>query len=108
MRRTILRIEKQDGEPLGIEVNGRRLTGGFERGLFYAAVLLLAFGALWVTVVVVLPLLGFALGVLFSIVGVGIAVAAIVVALVVLWAVISLLLERSTERRRRRDGWDDE
>ncbi len=107
MRRTILKIETQDGDPLEIEVNGRRLTGGFERGAFYAAVALLAFGALWVTVVVVLPLLGIALGVLFSIVGAGIAVAAIVLALVVLWGVVSLLLERSSERRRRRDGWDE-
>ena len=107
MRRTILRIEKQDGEPLGIEVNGRLLTGGFERGIFYVAVLLLALGALWVTVVVVLPLLGIVLGVLFSIVGAGIAVAAIVLVLVVLWVVVSLLLERSTERRRRRDDWED-
>ncbi len=107
MRRTILKIEKEGGEPLEMEVNGRRLTGSFERGAFYAAAALLGFGALWVTVVVVLPLLGIVLGVLFSIVGVGIAVAAIVLALVVLWGVVSLLLDRSSERRRRRGGWDE-
>ena len=108
MRKTIIRIEKPDGEPLEIEVNGRHLTGSFERGIFYAAAILLALGALWVTVFVVLPLLGIVLGFLFSIVGAGIAIAAIVVALVVLWAVISPLLERSTERRRHRDDWEDE
>lgn len=107
MRRTILKIEKADGEPLEIEVNGKRFTGGLERGAFYAAIVLLALGTLWVTLFVVLPLVGAALGVLFSIVGIGIVVVAIVLAFVLLWGVVSLLLERSSERRRRRDGWDD-
>ena len=35
MRRTLLRIEKEDGEPLHIEVNGRCLAGRVERGAFY-------------------------------------------------------------------------
>ena len=42
MRRTILRIEKEEGEPLYIEVNGTRLTGRVERGAFYAVAALLA------------------------------------------------------------------
>jgi hypothetical protein len=82
MRRTILRIENEDGDPLDIEVNGRRLTGRFERGVFYTAVVLFVLGTLWVTVFIVLPLLGTALGVVFSIIGVGIVVVAIVLALV--------------------------
>ena len=107
MRRTILKIEKEDDEPLEIEVNGRRLTGDIERGVFYVAVVLLVSGALWLTVVVVLPLLGIALGVVFAIIGVGIVVVAIGLVLVLLWRVVSAFLEGSTERGRRRDEWDE-
>ena len=107
MKRTILKVEKEEGRPLEIEVNGRRLTGAVERGAFYTAVVLLALGTLWVTVAVVLPLLGIVLGVLFSIVGVGLVVIVILLALLLLWVVISSLLERSSERRGRGDGWDE-
>ncbi len=107
MRRTLLRIEKEDGVPLEIEVNGRRLTGGFERGAFYGAVVLLALGALWVTVAVVLPMFGVILTVLVSIIGVGILVVIIGLVIVFLWSVVSLFLERSFQRRRRTDDWED-
>ena len=107
MRRTVLRIEKQDGEPLEVEVNGRLLTGGFERGVFYGAVALLALGALWVTVAVVLPMFGVVLTVLVSIVGVGILVVIIALVMVFLWVVVRVLLERSSERRRRANDWEE-
>ena len=107
MRRTLLRLEKEDGEPLEIEVNGRRLTGGFERGAFYGALVLLVLGALWVTVAVVLPMVGVVLTVLVSIIGVAILVGIIGLVMVFLWSVVSLLLERSSERRRRADDWHE-
>ncbi len=107
MKRTILRIEKEDGEPLDIEVNGRRLTGRFERGVFYTVAALLALGTLWVTVAVVLPLLGAVLGVVFSIVGVGLTIVAIVVVLVLVWVVVNGVLGRSSGGRRGRDDWDE-
>ncbi len=107
MRRTILKIEKQDGEPLEIEVNGKRLVGAFERGLFYGAVALLGLGTLWVTVTVVLPLVGVVLGLFVSIVGVAVTVAAILLLLALIWVVVSTLLDRSSGRRRERDDWDE-
>ena len=107
MRRTILRIEKEYGEPLDIEVNGRCLTGKVERGALYAAVVLLALGTMWVTVAIVLPLLWAACRIAFSMVGFGTAVVAVVLALVLLWVVVRALLERSSGGRRGRDGWDD-
>ena len=107
MTRTYLRIEKHDDEPLELEVNGKRLTGPVERGAFYAAGILLALGTLWVTVAVVLPLLGVLLSILFSLVGIGIIVVAIVVIGVLLWVVVSTLLERTSPRRRGRDGWEE-
>ena len=107
MRRTILKIEKDDGEPLEMEVNGRRLTGRFERGIFYIFVALLALGTLWVIVAVVLPLVGIVLGFLFSIVGFSIIVIAVVLVLVVLWLVVSRIQERSSGRRKRREGWEE-
>ena len=107
MRRTILKIEKQDGEPLEIEVNGKRLVGAFERGLIYGAVALLGLGTLWVTVTVVLPLVGVVLGLFVSIVGVAVTVAAILLLLALIWVVVSTLLDRSSGRRRERDDWDE-
>ena len=59
------------------------------------------------TVAVVLPLLVAALGILFSIVGVGLTILAIVLVLALLWVAIRVLLERSSGRRRGRDGWDE-
>ena len=107
MRRTVLRIEKEDGAPLEVEVNGRLLTGGFERGVFYGAVALLALGALWVTVAVVLPMFGAILTVLVSIVGVGILVVIIALGIVFLWVVVRMFLERSSERGRRANDWEE-
>ena len=107
MRRTILKIEKEDDEPLEIEVNGRCLTGRLERGAFYTAVVLLGLGTLWVTVAVVLPLLGIVLSLVVSIIGVAITVVAIVLVLALLWVVISTLLDRLSGRRRGRDELDE-
>ena len=107
MRRTILRIEKDEDEPLDIEVNGRRLTGSVERGLFYTAAGLLALGALWVTIAVVLPFVGVLVGLLFSLVGIGIAIIAIVVVVVLLWVSLNALLQRSPRGRRARDDWEE-
>ena len=107
MRRTILRIEKDQGEPLDIEVNGRRLVGSVERGLFYTAAGLLALGALWVTVAVVLPFVGVLIGLLFSLVGIGLVIVVIVVVAVLSWVVLNALLERSSRGKRVRDDWEE-
>lgn len=88
MTKTLLKVETNDDAPLEIEVNGRRLTGALERGMFYAAVGLGALGAVWVTLSVVLPLLGSILGILLSLLGIGVVIAGII--LVVLMAAIVL------------------
>ena len=62
MKRTIIRIEKEDGAPPEIEINGRPMKGPFERAALYAAALFVAIGILFLVVYVVLPLLGIALG----------------------------------------------
>lgn len=101
MKKTILKIELNEGAPLDIEVNGRRLRGALERGVFYVAAGLSALGAVWVTVSVVLPLLGSILGTLVSLLGIGIMIAgtllAVLTAVIVLGAVVS--------GRQRRGRW---
>ena len=107
MKRTILKIEKDNGEPLEIEINGRPLTGRFERATFFAALGLLGLGTLWVIVAVVLPMLGVVLSLAVSVVIVGVIILAAVLVVVLLWGLGNMLLDRSSERRRRSGGWED-
>ena len=107
MKRTILKIEKENGLPLEIEINGKALTGRFQRAAFFAAVGLLGLGTLWVTVAFILPMLGIVLSLAASVVLVGIVIVAALVLLILVWGLVGVLLDRSSERRGRNEGWED-
>ena len=97
MKKTIIKIESEKGLPPDIEVNGKRLRGATERVLFYTAVALLALGVIWLTIYVLLPILGIVLGLVFALIGVGIIVVGLVLAAAIIAGVVELL---SREKRR--------
>ena len=101
-----MKIEKEEGFPLEIEVNGKRLSGAVERGGFFAAVTLAAVGVLLLIVYVILPLLGVALGLIFAIFGVGLLIVAVIVAIVIIGGLVGGLLKESSRDGRRNDDWD--
>ncbi len=94
MKKTIIKIESEKGLPPEIEINGKRLTGTVERVAFYAAVALLALGVIWLTIYVLLPLLGIVLGLVFALIGVGIIVLGIVLAAAIIAGVLELLFRK--------------
>lgn len=71
MKRTIIKVEHEKGFPLEIQINGRLLTSLTERVLFYIALVLLAVGALWAVLYVLLPIIWFVIKLVFSIIGIG-------------------------------------
>lgn len=105
MKRTIIRIEKEDGAPPEIEINGRPMKGPFERAALYAAALFVAIGILFLVVYVVLPLLGIALGIVFALVGIGIVAFGIILVLALLGGVLGTLLDKLSRGQGRRDNW---
>ena len=105
MKRTFLRIEKEEGFPLEIEINGRHLSGAFERAAFYASVALAAFGILLLLVYVVLPLLGIALGLIFGVLGIGLLILGVGVAVMIVGGLIGGILEGRSRGSRRDDDW---
>jgi len=106
MKRTIIKIEKEEGLPLEIEVNGRHISGALERAAFFAAVALAAIGVLLLIVYVILPLLGIALGLVFAIFGVGLLIVGVIVAIVIIGGLVGGLLEKRSTDVRRNDDWD--
>ncbi len=105
MKRTFLRIEKEEGFPLEIEINGRQLSGAFERAAFYASVALGAFGILLLLTYVVLPLLGIALGLIFGILGIGLLIFGVGIAIVIVGGLVGGILEGRSRGDRRDDDW---
>ena len=96
MKRTIIKLEFEKGSPLDIEINGRQLTGLAERSIFYVAAVLLALGAGWAIINVLLPLLWIVLKFLLSIIGIGF----IVVGLIIVVAFVFGLLKWRSDKRR--------
>ncbi len=107
MKRTFLRIEKDDGFPLEIVINGRHLSGAVERAVFFVSVALAAIGVLLLLVYVVLPLLGIALGLIFGIIGIGLLIVGVGVAITIIGGLIGGILERRSRGGRREDNWFD-
>ena len=105
MKRTYLRIEKEEGLPLDIEINGRNLSGAFERTVFYASISVAALGMLLLLVYVVLPLLGIALGLVFGILGVALVIFGVGVVIVILGGLIGGALEGRPGGGHRDDDW---
>lgn len=106
MKRTILKIEHEEGFPLEIEVNGKRLSRTVERAGFFAAVTLAAVGVLLLIVYVILPLLGIALGLIFAIFGVGLLIVGVIVSIVIIGGLAGGLLKEGSRESRRNDEWD--
>lgn len=101
MRRTIIRVEAEQGLPLEIELNGSLLTGRVERAAFFGAAGLLGLGLVLLTVYVLLPLLGIAIGVMFAVFGVLVVVLALIFAVALVGGVLG------TAFHRRRDSNDE-
>ncbi len=106
MKRTFLKIEKEDGFPLEIEINGRHLSGALEQVAFFASVALAAIGILLLLVYVVLPLLGIALGLIFGIIGIGLLIVGVGVVIAIIGGLIGGMLEGRSRGGRRDDDWD--
>lgn len=92
MKKTIIKIESEKGLPAEIEINGKRLTDSVERFIFYAAVLLLCVGVIWLTIYVLLPLLGIVLGLVFALIGVGIITIGLLLGIAIVVGLVEGLL----------------
>lgn len=103
MRKTIIKIESEEGSPPDIEINGKRLTGSVERVTFYAAIVLLALGILWLTIYVLLPILGIVLGLVFALIGVGIIFVGLILAAAIITGVVELLFQERRHKNHRND-----
>ena len=103
MKRTLLRIEKEDGFPLEIEINGKHLSGSLERTSFFVSIALAAVGVLLLLVYVVLPLLGIALGLIIGIIGIGLLIVGVGVVIAIIGEVIGGMLEGRSRGGRRGD-----
>ena len=88
MKRTIIKLEFEKGSPLDIEINGRQLTGIIERSVFYVAAVLLALGAGWAIINVLLPLVWIFLKFLLSIIGIGFIVLGLIIVVAFVFGLI--------------------
>lgn len=100
MRKTLIHIATETGRPLEIEINSRRLEHRAERAAFYVASAMIGLGVVWLTLFVVLPLLGIALGIMFSIIGLLLVVVGIVVAVLIVGGLVESFFDRRRDRRR--------
>ena len=103
MKKTIIKIESEKGSPPDIEINGKRLTGTNERVIFYAAVVLISLGILWLTIYVLLPILGIVLGLVFALIGVGIIFLGLVLAAAIIAGVVELMFQEKRHTGHRND-----
>ncbi len=88
MKRTIIKLEFEKGSPLDIEINGRQLIGIIERSVFYVAAVLLALGAGWAIINVLLPLVWIFLKFLLSIIGIGFIVLGLIIVVAFVFGLI--------------------
>lgn len=107
MKRTFLKIEKEDDSSLEIVINGKHLSGTVERATFIASVVLAAIAVLLLIVYIVLPLIGIALGIAFAIIGVGLLIVGVMAAIAIIGGLVSGMLEGRSRGGRRDDDWDE-
>jgi hypothetical protein len=103
MKKTLIKIEYDKGSPPEIEINGKPLTSATERAVFYIISVLLALGAVWAIFYVLLPLIGWVLKLLFSIIGLGF----IILGLVLVVAIVLGILKWQFDKRRKNGFWND-
>ena len=103
MKKTIIKIEYEKGLPPEIEINGKQLTSATERVVFYIIVVLLALGAVWAVIYVLVPLIWFVLKLLFSIIGFGF----IIVGLVLVVAIVFGIYKWQFDKRGKNNLWDE-
>ncbi len=103
MKRTIIKIEFEEGFPLDIEVNGKELATVTERAVFYVVLVLFALGGGWLVLYILFPLVWFVLKLLFSIVSFGFILLGVILTVVIVIA----LIKWQFNTRRKDDFWDD-
>ena len=103
MKKTIIKVDYENGAPLDIEIYGKRLSSVPERAVFYLVVMLLIAGAVWATFNVLFPLVWFVLKLLLSIIGFGFIVITLVAAVVILFG----LHRWWSKRQKQDDTWDN-
>jgi len=89
-----------------IEINGKHLSGVFERVTFFASVVLAAIGVLLLIVYVILPLIGLALGIALAIIGIGLLIVGGFAAMAIIGGLVGGMLEGRSRGGRRDDDWD--